>query len=213
MHNNLFLSNDTRFTAETSIALFGGTFDPPHWGHLIVAEEIRDTLHLDYVVFIPAAIPPHKLGKDISDPEHRLRMLEIAARDYPGFEVSAVELNRKGLSYTIDTIQTFLESVSDVTLVVGADNARELQTWKDYPEILDRARVVMVPRPGFDETELDENIGMRIERVTAPLIDISSTDIRRRAASGRSYRLLTPKVVAQYVTDNGLYLPRDEKEL
>jgi len=97
--------------------------------------------------------------------------------------------------------------------VVGADNARELQTWKDYPEILNRARVVMVPRPGFDETELDENIGMQIERVNAPLIEISSTDIRRRAASGRSYRLLMPKAVAQYVADNGLYLPTDEKGL
>lgn len=213
MRNNLFLSNDVEFTAETSIALFGGTFDPPHWGHLIVAEEIRDALHLDYVIFIPAAIPPHKLGKEISDPEHRLRMLEIAVGDYPGFEVSAIELYREGLSYTIDTIRAFLEAVSDITLVVGADNARELQTWKDYPEILDRARVVMVPRPGFDETKLDENIGMRIERVNAPLIDISSTNIRRRAASGRSYRLLTPKKVAQYVADNGLYLQTDEKGL
>jgi len=213
MHKNLFLSNNIKFTAETSVALFGGTFDPPHWGHLIIAEEILDSLNLDYIIFVPAAIPPHKLGKDISNREHRLRMLEIAVEDYPGFGVSAVELYRDGLSYTVDTVLTFLEAVSDITLVIGADNARELQTWKNYPEIFDNANVVMVPRPGFEKIELDNEIAARIKYVSSPLIEISSTDIRRRVAMGRSYRLLLPQKVARYIDDNGLYLPTDEEGL
>ncbi len=213
MHNNLFLSNHFEFTAGTSIALFGGTFDPPHWGHLIIAEEIRDSLKLDYVIFVPASMPPHKLGKHISDRKHRLRMLEIAVGDYPGFDVSSVELCRKGLSYTIDTIETFLNAVSQITLIVGADNAYELQTWKDYPEILDKTRVVMVPRPGFEEAKLDKSIVAKIERVNAPLIEISSTDIRQRVAAGRSYRLLLPFKIARYIADNGLYITNEEERL
>ncbi len=213
MHNSLILNNKTKLTAETSIALFGGTFDPPHWGHLIIAEEIRDRLQLDYVVFIPAAIPPHKLGRHISAPEHRIEMLQIAVEEYPGFEVSAVELQREGVSYTVDTIRYFLDTVSEVTLVIGADNARELHSWREYPEILDRARVVMVPRPGFDISGIDESIISEIELIDAPLIEISSTDIRKRAASGRSYRLLVPNAVGRYIAENSLYLSGDEKKL
>ncbi|MCP4229261.1 MAG: nicotinate (nicotinamide) nucleotide adenylyltransferase, partial [bacterium] len=184
----------------------------PHWGHFFIAGEIRDVLKLDYVVFVPAAIPPHKLDKDISGGEHRLKMIETAVADYPALEVSAIELNRDGVSYTIDTVDSFLKSVNEITLIVGADNANELTTWKDYRKILGKARVVMVARPGCEDVQ-GEGLPAEIEQVPAPLIEISSTNIRERVATGHTYRLMVPGGVGRYIVKNRLYMRGDGKEL
>ncbi len=166
------------------LGVFGGTFDPPHVGHLIVASDAFDVLRLDRLLFIPSAQPPHKSGLHAT-PEQRLALTRAAIADDDRFEVDALELQRTGASYTADTLRILRNRYPDAELflLVGADAAREMHTWHQPEVVADLARVAVMSREGDDEDFGDGLMPVRVTR-----IDVSSTDIRERVRDGRSIR-------------------------
>jgi nicotinate-nucleotide adenylyltransferase len=188
------------------IGILGGTFDPPHLGHLVIAEHVRQELLLGKVVFIPAAIPPHKTAAAITDGFHRVAMLRMAIQLNPYFEVDEMELHRGGVSYTVDTLAELSRKWPDdqLVLLIGEDNFAEFGTWREPERILRLAQVVVMTRPGFDE-EVRRKIpnGMLVCQV--PEIAISSSTIRSRARDGRSIRYLVPQSVEKYIATHSLY--------
>ncbi|MEZ5065501.1 MAG: nicotinate-nucleotide adenylyltransferase [bacterium] len=187
------------------LGIFGGTFDPIHLGHLIVAELARCLLRLDRVLFVPARIPPHK-GPVATEPEHRFRMTCLATEGNPHFAVSDLELRREGPSYTVDTLRTLrAESPegTDTYLLMGADSARDLETWKDSDILLEEATVVVADRRG--DGEIPARVRERATLLSTPLIEISSSDIRRRVRDGRTIRYLVADSVESYIRSEGLY--------
>ncbi len=189
------------------VGIFGGTFNPPHMGHLIVAEHVRIELSLDRVMFVPAFIPPHKVHNDIVSSEHRIAMLKLAIRDNPYFEISESELRRGGVSFTVDTLHdlTVEHPADKFILLIGMDNILEFHTWKSPERILDLANVVVMTRPGFTEktNPLINNYAMEVCPV--PEIGVSSTEIRKRVHEGRSIRYLVPDSVRDYLLQQKLY--------
>ena len=195
------------------IALLGGTFDPVHIGHLNMAEWVHQELHLDRVFFIPAAHPPHKTHL-ITDAKHRLKMLQLATADNPHLEVSTVELERVGPSYTLHTLQKFANMHPKVMIwwIVGMDSLLSLHTWHQYEAFVNYARLAVLPRPGERVEHLNEyiksNLSMfygHIDFVSMPLLDISSSDIRNRLKAEKSCRYLLHQDVWQYIVGQGLY--------
>jgi nicotinate-nucleotide adenylyltransferase len=191
-----------------TIGIFGGTFDPIHIGHLILAERAREELRLDAVVFVPALLPPHKvLGRSVAPAANRRDMLELAVASNTRFIVSGHEIERGGISYTVDTLRYFSELLprAEFTLLLGGDNARDFGKWHDPETIVRLARVAVWDRP---ESRLPAELlpGVGFERIDSPLFDISSTEIRERVASGKSIRYMTPDVVIEYINKYGLYL-------
>jgi len=190
------------------LGIFGGTFDPIHVGHLILAELTRYLLKLDRVVFVPARVPPHK-GSDPTDPEYRYRMTDLACRDNPHFEVNDLELRRDGPSYTVETLRTFRGGTPEGTehyLLMGADSARDLETWKDHEFLLEEATVVVLARPGVGPQDLPECVGERVTVLSTPRIEISSTEIRRLVREGASIRYLVTDPVERFIRSEGLYV-------
>lgn len=193
------------------IGVMGGTFDPIHVGHLVIAEEAREALGLDRVLFVPAGVPPHKPAGEVTPVEHRLAMVEAAIAGNPAFELSRVEVDRPGPSYTVDTVEVLAAEV-DVTVILSAETFRELPTWHEPERLFAAARVAVVPREGYpapDPVWLAAAFPGREGRVTylqAPHIGVSSTWIRARVAAGRSIRYLVPPAVEAYIVANGLYL-------
>jgi len=197
--------------------ILGGSFDPIHNGHLHVAREARRRLGLDRVLFVPARVPPHKQGAEVSAPEHRLAMVRLAVAGEPGFEVSDVELRREGPSYTIDTVEAELSRLgagAEIFFLVGADQALELDTWKRIRELAELCTLVPVTRPGFRLEELDRLSrtlpAELVARIKSAALDIppspiSSTEVRRRVRAGRSIERLVPPAVADYIVAKGLY--------
>ncbi|HDQ45010.1 MAG TPA: nicotinate-nucleotide adenylyltransferase [bacterium] len=190
--------------------LFGGTFDPIHTGHLILAETVRADVPLDRIVFIPAGIPPHKPDTPVGNPSQRLAMVRLAVQDHPDFYVSECEIAREGPSYTVDTL-LHLRSLEifrndRIFLIIGADNLVELHTWKDPGRIFDLAEVLCLSRPGDDIRRAAEPYRSRVRMIRAPLISISGTEIRERVQTGRSIRYRVPDPVADYIAGQGLYL-------
>jgi nicotinate-nucleotide adenylyltransferase len=191
------------------LGILGGSFDPVHFGHLRIAEEVRENLSLEKVLFIPAPYPPHKGLAQISSLSHRLRMVELAIMGNPGFELSRIEEQREGPSFTIETVREvklLFGSDAEVYFIAGSDSAHDMFSWKDPFAILSEARVVVVPRPGFDIESVHPDIGKRITIVEMGTLEISATDIRRRVSRGKSVRYLTPAAVIDYIEENGLYL-------
>ena len=188
--------------------IFGGTFDPIHTGHLILAEWACDELGLDKVIFIPAFVPPHKqTGRTLTPPECRLEMLRIATASNSRFEVSTHELDRMGVSYTLDTVRHLRETLPavDPTLLIGGDSARDFHTWHRPEQIAALADVAVWARPGASLP--DELLpGVSYRTIRSPQIEISSTDIRARRARGSSILYLTPDPVVEYIISNALYL-------
>lgn len=186
------------------VGLFGGSFDPVHHGHLIVAQAAAEALGLGTLRFLPAREQPFKRGQHGAAPEHRAAMLELAVAGYPGFGVEPTELERPGPSYTIDTLRSLHERTPGValTLLLGADAAAELSAWRSAEELPGLARIVVFARPGAPVPS-----SPLIHRViTVPAIDISATEVRRRAREGRSLRYWVPDAVAEYITRHRLYL-------
>ncbi|HET7276323.1 MAG TPA: nicotinate-nucleotide adenylyltransferase [Longimicrobiaceae bacterium] len=173
------------------LGVFGGTFDPPHVGHLIVASDAYDALDLDRILFIPSAQPPHKSGVHAT-PEQRLALTRAAVADDDRFEVDAVELQRTGASYTADTLRILRDRYPDaeIFLLVGADAAREMHSWHRPDAVADLARIAVMSREGDDEDLGETAIPVRVTR-----IDLSSTDLRERVRDGRSIRYLVPEVI------------------
>jgi nicotinate-nucleotide adenylyltransferase len=188
------------------VGVFGGTFDPPHVGHLVVAVNVRWELELDRVLLVVANDPWQKsTGRDISSPEDRLAMCRAAVGDVDGLEVSDVEVRRGGISYTADTLADLQgdEPSSELFLILGSDAAAALPTWERVDEVRELATVVVVTRPGAEEGIPPPGWDWR--RVETPRLEVSSTDLRARVATGRPLDyLLTPPVI-DCIRERGLY--------
>jgi nicotinate-nucleotide adenylyltransferase len=198
------------------IGIIGGSFDPLHMGHLVLAQDAAEKLELSQVVFVPAARPPHKQHIQQAGPEHRLRMIELAVQSNQRFTVSDLELRRDGLSYTVDTVAELRRShpLAAWYLLVGSDTLMELHTWHRINELLEMCEVAAVLRPGADDrAAIRKHLELtqaQVEQVTEHLIDthrigISSTEIRARVAAGRSISYLVPPEVEAYILENELY--------
>jgi len=199
------------------IGLFGGSFNPVHVGHLIVARSLAERLGLEKVFLIPAAAPPHKPAGALAPASDRLEMVRLAVRGEPLFEPSDCELRRPGPSYTIHTVEEFqriLPRGTEIYWIIGADTLPDLVNWYEAERLVDLCTIVTAWRPGWERIDFDL-LGKRftpaqIEKlkkgvVHTPCIEISSTDIRRRLAEGRSIRYLVPEAVAEYIYRRGLY--------
>ncbi|WP_254508718.1 nicotinate-nucleotide adenylyltransferase [Anatilimnocola floriformis] len=198
------------------LGIFGGSFDPIHYGHLLLAESAREQLALDQVWFIPAAIAPHKQGKTATSAKQRIEMLELAIAGQSAFHISTIEIDRGGVSYTVDTLRAIHEQVAgaELYLLMGADSLADLLIWREPAAICELAWPVVsrradAPEPDFSAlAQLVEPARLQTMeslRVQMPIIQFSSTDLRQRAAEGRSLRYRTPRAVEQYILAQGLY--------
>ncbi len=186
--------------------LFGGTFDPPHLGHLAVAEACADAAGLDRVVWMPAATSPHKRARAQTRPELRLAMVEAATQGNDRFETSDLEIQRDGVSYTVDTVRQ-LARAGGLALVIGGDSLASFETWRAPREIARLARLVVYRRPG-DSVRLGSLPGWLAEAVTVvdgPPLDLSSTALRARVAAGQTVRYLVPDGVRAIIAQERLY--------
>lgn len=190
------------------LAIMGGTFNPPHLGHLICAEEVNDHFKFDKVMFIPCARPPHKRGSEVLDAQHRYDMTILATQDNPLFEVSRIELDRPGRSYSIETVRQLREIYgqdTEIHWIVGADSILEMFIWKDVDELLTLCKFIAINRPGYDLSQTDPRFMKRVQLFKVTNVDISATEIRRRVRQGKSIKYLTPPAVENYIHENGLY--------
>jgi nicotinate-nucleotide adenylyltransferase len=190
------------------LGLFGGTFDPPHLGHLILAEACREACALDRVWFIVAGMPPHKLNERTAI-AHRLEMVRIGIAGHPAFEVSEIESKTAGPHYSYATLETIAREKSgdELFFLIGADSLSDLPTWRRPERIAELATLVVVNRPGTP-VSMQTAPGLQAKPlvfVTMPLIGIASHDLRRRVSEGRSIRYQVPRGVETYVIENGLY--------
>jgi len=212
--NNISVSSYTK-----RIGIFGGTFNPIHMGHLIMADEVCKRHHLSKIIFMPAYIPPHKYVDDLAEAQHRYEMIKAAIGKKSKFEVSGLEIIREGKSYTIDTIQEILNHYgedSEIFLIMGADSLNELELWKEIKKLSQLCHFVIVNRPGFKteaSARLVEIIGstsiLDLERLRIEIspVDISSTNIRERVNDGVEIKGLVPECVEAYIKEHGLYSP------
>ncbi len=197
------------------IGIMGGTFDPIHYGHLVLAEQIRTQFNLEKILFIPAGIPPHKLDMDITSSKHRYFMSLLATITNPSFEVSKIEIEEKSISYTVNTIRK-LKSIykdGDLYFITGADALYELDTWNDLENLLKMCNFIAATRPGIDNKLLVEKKDFLNKKYDAniiitavPALAISSTDIRNRIKDGESIKYIVPESVEYYIYKNNLYL-------
>jgi nicotinate-nucleotide adenylyltransferase len=200
-----------------SIGIFGGTFDPIHVAHLAVAEEAAEALGLERVLFVPAGEPPHKPGRPISGAADRLAMVELAIAGNERFAVDRVELDRVGPSYTVDTLATVRAVrlaaglADDLRLILSAEAFLGLMTWREPRRVVELARLVVAPRDGYPEAGPEflaahlPDLADRATFLDSPRLRLSGSDLRRRAADGRSLRYLVPDAVAAYIGDHALY--------
>lgn len=189
------------------IGMFGGTFDPVHHAHLIIADFVRLEVRLDKVLFIPSATSPHKQTEEIAPAEDRLAMLKEGVGQSKFFEVSEMELQRGGISYTVDTVRALAkEHPSDqLFLLIGSDNLAEFHTWKDPADILKLVKLVAFKRPGHDLDPAADPMVKEAIVCEVPGIEISSTQIRKRVATGLPIGLMVPEGVEKYIAEHGLY--------
>jgi nicotinate-nucleotide adenylyltransferase len=192
------------------VCLFGGTFDPPHNAHFIIAEAIRESLDLNKIVFVPAFNPPHKFDqKPVTSVEHRVAMLRLCIDDLPQFDLSDVEINRGGVSYTIDTIREVKRNEGigseDLHFLIGSDSLAQFKTWKDWEAILSESRVIVARRPRFEKTDIDAELISKVHFLNLPRMEISSTEIRERFYTDRMTRFYVPERVSSYIRQHKLY--------
>jgi nicotinate-nucleotide adenylyltransferase len=202
------------------IGIFGGTFDPVHIGHLIVAEQCREQGKLDQVWFVPAARPPHKLDRPLTRFEHRVEMIALAIAGQPSFRIDELEKNRAGPSYTADTLEELsrLHPACEFWLLLGSDTIADLPAWRDPSRVVAGAGLMVSGRPGHavpsaeqvrGMLRLREGAALRYLAVDSPLVDISSRDLRRRVGQGRSIRYMVPRAVECHVREKRLYVSGD----
>jgi nicotinate-nucleotide adenylyltransferase len=201
-----------------SLGIMGGTFDPIHYGHLTAAECARFEFNLDKVLFIPSARPPHKELDLVSDCNDRYTMVRSAIADNPGFEISSLEIQRKGLSYTVDTIDYYLHKypVTKIYFILGLDALLLINTWKEVERLVELCQFVAVTRPGYqiDPNDrylkvLPEALRINLHLMEMPGNTISSSDIRQRVLTGKPIRYLVPSVVEEYIYCRGLYMNKE----
>jgi nicotinate-nucleotide adenylyltransferase len=214
------------------LGILGGTFNPIHYGHLAAAEEVRDRLKLDRILFIPSYLPPHKFEEEIPSAVQRLEMVQLATRGNPFFESSGIEIDRGGRSYTIDTVEALRRVLpgSELYFITGLDSFLDIQTWHRWERLLTLCNFVVISRPGYqfadlakigfmesaarelarlDKGELQQAVvrsaALTVYLETIPLYDISSTDIRNRVKAGVSIKYLLPDAIETYIIANKLY--------
>jgi len=194
------------------LGLFGGSFDPPHVGHLLVASDAFEALELDRIVFVPAGVQPLKVGRAVASAEHRLAMVQLLVGHDPRFVVDPIEINRPGLSFTVDTLAAFADrdSEAEMFLLVGADVPRAFARWREPERVMELATVVVLQRGGELETGDDEDpraidLMKRLRRLATRRVDISSTEIRQRVRDGLSIRGFVPDAVAEFIAAERLY--------
>ena len=189
------------------VGVFGGTFDPPHIGHLIVARDAVDALKLDRLIWVPAGLPPHKDGAGVTPAAIRCEMVREVVEEDERFGMSDVEVTRRGPSFTVDTLRHFRERNpgASLFLLVGADQFAEMASWREAEEVARLARVAVFPRGGSDPRGVDRGAGMEGEIVPVLRIDLSSSEVRGRAAAGRPIRGLVPEGVRRIILRRGLY--------
>lgn len=194
------------------IGIMGGTFDPIHYGHLVAAEAARVAFGLEPVFFVPNRLPPHKKDYPVSDAKHRYLMTVLATITNPHFEVSRVELDREGYSYTIDTLRQLRAtygSAVDLFFISGADAILDLLSWKDVDDLLGLCYFIAATRPGYklnvELGHLQKKYARKVFTVEVPALAISSTDIRRRVREGKPIKYLLPESVENYIYKHSLY--------
>ncbi|MEN3001275.1 MAG: nicotinate-nucleotide adenylyltransferase [Armatimonadota bacterium] len=197
--------------AKRRIGVLGGTFDPVHLGHLRLAEEAREAAALDQVLFIPAARSPFKPNRPPTDASHRLAMLQRAIAGNPAFAVSNIELQRGGISYTIDTLRQLTEQLPDAQLflIMGTDSLAEFPRWRDALHIVQLCQLLVGVRPGYEPdsilTALPEAIRAAVRLIPSVLLDIRASQLRAFVREGRTLRYLTPDSVIEYIQSHQLY--------
>ncbi|HEV8531261.1 MAG TPA: nicotinate-nucleotide adenylyltransferase [Methylomirabilota bacterium] len=203
-----------------TVGVFGGSFNPIHFGHLLLADDICEALRLDRILFVPAAQPPHKPAAELAAVEHRYRMTALAVNEHPRFAVSDLELRRSGPSYTVDTL-TALAPEGELFLLIGSETFLDLLSWREPRQVARLARLVVVPRTGADfdpdapaAQKVLAELGLAAFGASggpilhhAASLPISGSDLRRRAREGRSLAYRMPEAVAAYIRGHGLYGP------
>lgn len=198
------------------VGLLGGTFDPVHYGHLILADVARESCGLDQVWFVPAAIPPHKQGRGISSAAHRVAMLNLAIGGNESFAAATIELDRGGVSFTVDTLEQLKaeDAGRELCLILGSDSLADLPTWRSPARICELATLIVARRGGAPEADFnvlgDIVDAARLalfarQQIEMPRIEISATELRQRVAAGQSIRYRTPRAVEKYIETEGLY--------
>jgi nicotinate-nucleotide adenylyltransferase len=185
------------------IGILGGTFNPIHIGHLILAEEAREKLELDKIIFVPAYLPPHKDNSDIADARHRYTMVKLAIKTNRYFSLSDIEIKRDGRSYTIDTMKEFKKVYpkDELYFIIGSDLLKYLDEWKDLGDIIKMVKFITVTRPGYPL----EKIPSYITTVAIRAVDVSAFEVRKAIKEDRSFRYLVPERVLNYINKYGLY--------
>jgi len=212
---------------DMKVAVLGGTFDPVHYGHLRIAEEVREALGLDKVLFIPTFITPHKAEGGMTPPEARFEMVKLAVRDNPYFEASDVEIKRGGRSYTIETVRALMkEGYADVSLILGSDSFNDITTWCEYETLIELTSFIVVERPGHAVKKPAEALPVELARkfwydaqtgsyknsfgqglyyVPTTAIGISASGVRQMVKGGLSVKYLVPDAVEKFIAAKGLY--------
>lgn len=191
------------------IGLFGGSFDPPHNGHLLVAQAIQESLSLDSMIFIPAFKAPHKADTEQTAFEHRHNMTQLAIEGNPSFSVDSYEIDKEGVSYTIDTVREFRkrfpEIENELFFIIGSDSLQEYHTWKAPLDILKYCHIVVAGRPYYSARDVDPLIMSKVIMTDIPQVEISSKRIRKRIQLGLSVRYMLPESVLEYINSKKLY--------
>ena len=200
------------------IALYGGTFDPVHSGHLEVARRVLELFEIEQVIFIPAQLAPHKIGRSVTEPIHRYAMLALATQGDPRLLISTFELDAPDRRYTVDTVAEFqrmLGEDAELFFIMGADSWAEIKTWRDWERLLRMTKHIVVTRPGYDVPPAPPELKERISFTDAVMKDISATNIRRLASEGRYNELdqMVPAAVAEYIRKYGIYRDTNEAKL
>jgi len=189
------------------ICLFGGTFDPPHIGHLLIAQTIYEAENFDKILFIPAYAPPHK--NNVTPMKHRIEMVKIAISDNPNFEYSDVDIVRKGISYTIDSIvdikRNYKLTNDEIYYLIGSDSLIDFKNWKDSKEILDECNVIVAIRPGFRPSDIPHWILQKVHFANIPRFELSSSKIRSRWVKNLTIRYMVTLPIWEYINENSLY--------
>jgi len=189
------------------ICLFGGTFDPPHIGHLLIAQTIYEAENFDKILFIPAYAPPHK--NNVTPMKHRIEMVKIAISDNPNFEYSDVDIVRKGISYTIDSIvdikRNYKLTNDEIYYLIGSDSLIDFKNWKDSKEILDECNVIVAIRPGFRPSDIPHWILQKVHFANIPRFELSSSKIRSRWVKDLTIRYMVTLPIWKYINETNLY--------
>ena len=190
----------------SKVGIFGGTFDPIHLGHLITAQSVREIRNLEKIIFIPAFISPHKSEAKTSSPEDRLNMIKLAIDDISFFTYSDMEINKGGVSYTVDTLRELKKKYDELEFIIGYDNIFSFHTWKHPDEILNLAKIIVLKRKSSHPPPFEDKYYLQADFVQTRGIEISATDIRERVKNGMPINFLVPTSVMEYIYSHKLYL-------